>query len=108
MQKIGALKKKIAATCASSPVGQLDRKRKADVGGAGGLGSAANMQMTKRSRAAEPADEPRELNRAQRKKKVVGINRRLQELARRKQLTKAESCFHCARAKGLADVHKKS
>ena len=45
------------------------------------------------------------LNRAQRKKKIVGTNNRLNELARRKQLTKAEQCFQRAKKAGLFDVH---
>ena len=45
------------------------------------------------------------LNRAQRKKKIVGTNNRLKELARRKQLVKAEQCFRRAQKSGLLDVH---
>lgn len=132
LQKIGALKKRIAAAKGdgtSSQVGAQgnqihsnaeknnEKKRKA-------MNSIDSEPSTTTAPQTRTGDEtvafnkrarkdhrqgasavPRLLSRAERKKKLIGTNRRLQELARRKQLAKAEACFHRARAKGIVDVH---
>ena len=98
LQKISKLKKQMTANA-----GNVGNKRSAPSASTDDTYSPTDSSTHKRSRPnilMKPS-----LNRAQRKKKIVGTNNRLRDLARRKQLTKAEQCFQRAQKSGLVDVH---
>ena len=94
LQKISKLKKQMSTSSETSTIG--DKRNATDSNTA-----TSNKRLkTNNEELMKPS-----LNRKQRKKKIMGTNNRLKDLARRKQLTKAEQCFQRAKKANLVDVH---